>query len=111
VVAEIEAAWAQPQADWTRRRLLVVRLIAQHELTVAEIMRVADISRQTLFTYRDKVVVGGVSGLLTRGKAPGNQPALNSPEFFPEEGVEDETNETTPRSGSRGVANSSGTKR
>jgi hypothetical protein len=31
VVAQIEAAWAQPQAEWARRRLLVVRLIAQHE--------------------------------------------------------------------------------
>ncbi len=45
--------------DWARRRLLVVRLIAQHELTVAEIMKVADVSRQTVFTYRDKVVAGG----------------------------------------------------
>ncbi len=65
-MAEIEAAWAQPQADWARRRLLVVRLIAQHELTVAEIMRIADVSRQTVFTYRDKVVTGGVAGLLKR---------------------------------------------
>ena len=76
VVAEIEAAWAQPQADWARRRLLVVRLIAQHEPTVAEIMKVADVSRQTVFTYRDKVVAGGVSALLKRGKAPGNRPVV-----------------------------------
>lgn len=75
-MTEIEAAWAQPQADWARRRLLVVRLIAQHELTVAEIMRVADVSRQTVFTYRDKVVAGGVARLLERGKAPGNRPAV-----------------------------------
>lgn len=73
VVAEIEAAWGKPQPDWARRRLLVVRLIAQHELTVAEIMRVADVSRQTVFTYRDKVVAGGVAELLQRGKAPGNR--------------------------------------
>ncbi len=66
LVAEIEAAWVQPQEDWARRRLLVVRLIAQHELTVAEIMRIADVSRQTVFTYRDKVVTGGVAGLLKR---------------------------------------------
>lgn len=76
LVREIEAAWAQPQPDWARRRLLVVRLIAQHELTVAEIMRVADVSRQTVFTYRDKVVAGGVAGLLARGKAPGNRPVV-----------------------------------
>ena len=33
LVKEIEAAWERPQADWARQRLLVVRLIAQHELT------------------------------------------------------------------------------
>ena len=56
--------------------MLVVRLIAQHELTVAEIMKVADVSRQTVFTYRDKVVAGGVAQLLARGKAPGNRPVV-----------------------------------
>lgn len=76
VVAEIEAAWAQPQEERARRRLLVVRLIAQHELTVAEIMRVADVCRQTVFVYRDKVVAEGVAGLLRRGKAPGKPPAV-----------------------------------
>jgi transposase len=39
-------------------------------------MRVADVSRQTVFTYRDKVVSGGVAGLLARGKAPGNRPLV-----------------------------------
>ena len=76
LVAEIEVAWAQAQPDWARRRLLVVRLIAQHELTVAEIMRVADVSRQTVFTYRDKVVAAGVAGLLQRGRAPGKRPLV-----------------------------------
>jgi transposase len=76
VVAAIETAWAQPQPGWARRRLLVVRLIAQHELTVAEIMRMADVSRQSVFTYRDKVVTGGVARLLERGKAPGNRPVV-----------------------------------
>lgn len=76
VVAEIETAWAQPQEDRARRRLLVVRLIAQHEMTVAQIMKVADVSRQTVFTYRDKVMAGGVAGLLHRGKAPGKRPLV-----------------------------------
>lgn len=76
VVAEVQAAWAQPQPEWARRRLLVVRLIAQHELTVAQIMRAADVCRQTVFVYRDKVVVGGVAELLRRGQAPGAQPAV-----------------------------------
>jgi transposase len=75
-VAEIEAAWAQPQPDWARRRLLVVRLIAQHELTVAQIQQVADVSRQTVFTYRDKLVAGGVAGLLQRKWAGARQPLV-----------------------------------
>lgn len=66
VTKQIETAWRQPQEDWARRRLLVVRLIAQHELTVAQIVKVAGVSRQTVFTYRDKVVAQGVPGLLQR---------------------------------------------
>lgn len=45
LLAEIETAWAQSHPDWARRRRLVLRLIAQHELTVAQIMRVADVCR------------------------------------------------------------------
>jgi transposase len=55
---------------------LVVRLIARHELTVAQIMKVADVSRQTVFTYRDTVVSGGVEALLMRGSAPGRRPTV-----------------------------------
>ena len=76
VVAEIEAAWAQAQPEWARRRLLVVRLIAQHELTAVQIMRVAQVCRQTVFVYRDKVVDGGVAELLRRERAPGREPAV-----------------------------------
>lgn len=76
LAGEIEAAWAKPQEEWARRRLLVVRLIAQHELTVAQIMRVADVSRQTVFTYRDTLVAGGVAALLTRRWAPGRVPTV-----------------------------------
>lgn len=75
-VAEIEAAWARPQPGWARRRLQVVRLIAQHELSVAQIMRVVDVSRQTVFTYRDLVVAGGVVALLQRRHAGGRTPAV-----------------------------------
>ena len=76
LVAEIEAAWAEPQVEWARRRLLVVRLIAQHELTVAQIMRVAEVSRQSVFVYRDKVVAGGVAGLLERKYGGGPRAAV-----------------------------------
>lgn len=76
LVTAIELAWAQPQEAWARRRLLVVRLIAQHELTVEQISRVAEVSRQTVFTYRDTLVAGGVPALLTRKWAPGRIPTV-----------------------------------
>lgn len=76
LVTEIEAAWARPQEAWARRRLLVVRLIAQHELTVAQLARVAEVSRQTVFTYRDTLLAGGVAALLTRKRAPGRRPTV-----------------------------------
>jgi len=41
LVLQIEHAWSQTHPDWIRKRLLVVRLIAQHQHTVAEIMRIA----------------------------------------------------------------------
>ena len=75
-MAEIEAAWAEPRVAWARRRLLVVRLIAQHELTVAQIMRVAEVSRQSVFVYRDRVVAGGVAGLLERKYGGGPRAAV-----------------------------------
>ncbi len=66
-----EVEWVKPQPEsWARKRLLVVRLIAQHEPTVAQIMRVVDVSRQTVFTYRDTVMTGGVEALLARSWAP-----------------------------------------
>jgi hypothetical protein len=43
LVEEIERAWAEPQSAWAKSRLLAVRLIAQHEHTVAEIMKVAGV--------------------------------------------------------------------
>lgn len=76
VTKQIETAWGEPQADWARQRLLVVRLIAQHELTAAQIMKVAGVSRQTVFTYRDKVVAHGVAGLLRREWKGARQPAV-----------------------------------
>src|SRR5450756_1094300 len=76
LVKQIETAWAEPQPEWARQRLRVVRLIAQHELTAAEIMRVADVSRQTVFTYRDTLVAEGVTGLLRRKWKGARQPAV-----------------------------------
>ena len=69
LVQQIEHAWNQSHPDWIRKRLLVVRLIAQHQHTVAEIMRIAGVSRQTVFTYRDKLVGEGLEALLKRSWA------------------------------------------
>jgi len=79
MVKAIEAAWARPQEDWARQRLLVVRLIAQHELTTEQIAKVAGVSRKSVFNYRDKVERGGVAELLTRDWAGGRTPAVRGP--------------------------------
>ena len=76
LVKEIEAAWAQPQEDWARKRLLVVRLIAQHELRTDQIAKVAGVSRKSVFNYRDLVVSGGVTALLKRDWAGGPTPVV-----------------------------------
>jgi hypothetical protein len=76
IVGQIEEAWKLPQEDWARKRLLVVRLIAQHEHTVAEIMKIAAVCRQTVFTYRDKVLTEGVKGLLKRDWNGARKPAV-----------------------------------
>jgi transposase len=78
LVREIEAAWAQPQAAWARQRLLVVRLIAQHELTSGQIARVADVSRKSVFNYRATVLRAGVAGLLKRDWAGGRTPVVRA---------------------------------
>lgn len=77
LVKEIEKAWEEPPADWARKRLLVVRLIALHQMSVAEIMEIAGVCRQTVFTYRDKVVGEGVGGLLKRDWAGARKPAVH----------------------------------
>lgn len=79
IVEQIEAAWRLPQEDWARKRLLVVRLISQHEHTVAGIMKIASVCRQTVFTYRDKVVAGGVKALLQRDWAGARRPTVRGP--------------------------------
>lgn len=84
LVARIEEAWNRPQPDWARKRLLVVRLIAQHQHSVVQIMEISGVCRQTVFTYRDKVVADGVEELLKRQWAGARAPAVtgkNAEEF------------------------------
>lgn len=77
LVTQIEDAWKQTHPDWARKRLLVVRLIAQHHHTVAEITEIAGVSRQTVFTYRDTLVEDGLEALLTRQWAGARTPAVH----------------------------------
>ena len=79
IVEQIEEAWGKPQPDWARKRLLVVRLIAQHEHTVAKIMKIAGVCRQTVFTYRDRVSAGGVKALLHRDWNGARKPTVRGP--------------------------------
>lgn len=77
LVLQIENVWNQTHPDWIRKRLLVVRLIAQHQHTVAAVMRIAGVSRQTVFTYRDKLVGEGLDALLKRSWAGARKPAID----------------------------------
>jgi transposase len=76
LVMQIEEAWHKPQLDWCRKRLLVVRLISEHQHSIAQIMEIAGVSRQSIFNYRDKVVTEGVEGLLKREWAGARQPVV-----------------------------------
>ena len=78
IVAQVFEAAAGEHPPWARKRLNVAMLLAQRVLTVAEIMEAAGVSRQTVFTYRDKLLKGGVTALLRRRKPPG-RPKRNPP--------------------------------
>lgn len=80
LAAQIERAWGRRDLeDWQRKRLLVVRLIAQHRLDAKAIAEVAGVSRASVFNYRDKLMAGGVKGLLSRDWAGARKPAVRGP--------------------------------
>jgi transposase len=74
--AELEAAWREHTAPWARQRLLVLRLVAQHELNAEQIAQAAGVARSTVFRYLDLFLAGGVTGLLTRQHAGGKTPVI-----------------------------------
>jgi transposase len=76
IVAELSAAAARPQPAWAGERLLVLRLIAQHELSAAQIAEAVGVSRATVFNYLDTVETQGVAALLKRGHSGGPEPTL-----------------------------------
>ena len=71
VIGEIMTARSEPHPPWAKKRLAVAVLLAQRMTTVAQIMEVAKVSRQTVFTYRDKLKRGGIAELLFRRKPSG----------------------------------------
>jgi transposase len=75
-VAELEAAWRERTEPWARQRLLVLRLIAQHELNAEQIAEAAGVARSTVFRYLDTFTAEGVAGLLVRKHAGGKTPVL-----------------------------------
>jgi len=79
LVDQIEDAWQQSHPDWARKRLLVVRLVAQHQSTIADIMRIAGVCRQTVINYRNKVVAEGVESLLKRDWDGARKPIVHGP--------------------------------
>src|SRR5664279_3924845 len=75
-LAELDAAWDQAHPDWARRRLQVVRLVAQHELSAAQIAAATGVSRASVFNYLAAFAHGGVAGLLQRGHSGGPKPTV-----------------------------------
>ena len=76
VVVQIESAWRQPQPDWARQRLLVVRLIAQHEMTVAQIriLFLADQSLTSVNRFSTTALAPVVAGVVAVARHPSAAP-------------------------------------
>lgn len=76
--AEVEGAWRQEKGVKERQRLLVIRLVAQHELNAAQIAEAAGVGRATVFRYLDKFLGGGVAGLLEREYKGGGRATMDA---------------------------------
>lgn len=74
--AELEPAWREHTEAWARQRLLVIRLVAQHELSAERIAAAAGVNRSTVFRYLDNFQAGGVAQLLHRDYTGGKEPTL-----------------------------------
>lgn len=72
---QLQEAWEQKQPEWARQRLLVIRLVAQHQLSAEQIAEVAGIGRTTVFRYLDTFLSKGIEGLLKR-RYKGKKPTL-----------------------------------
>jgi transposase len=75
-VKELETAWREHTEAWARQRLMVLKLVAQHELSAEQIAEAVGVGRSSVFRYLDKFVAGGVAALLTRDYKGGPTPTL-----------------------------------
>lgn len=73
---ELEEAWRTRKKAWERERLMVMRLVAQHELSAAKIGKAVGVSRATVFRYMGRFLEGGVAALLHREHKGGKTPTL-----------------------------------
>ncbi|MDP1581567.1 MAG: IS630 family transposase [Candidatus Didemnitutus sp.] len=78
--AELAAGWREHAGAWARQRLMVMKLVAQHELSAAQIAEAVGVGRSTVFRYLDKFLEGGVKGLLHREHKGGPVPTLQGAE-------------------------------
>jgi transposase len=78
---ELAAAWKEHTEPWARQRLLVLRLVAQHELNAGQIAAAAGVGRATVFRYLDKFQREGIAGLLRREHKGGQEPTLAGADY------------------------------
>jgi transposase len=63
-VKELKEVWRQKHDERSRKRLQVIRLVAQHELNAGQIAQATGMHRCTVFRYIDSYMQGGVEQLL-----------------------------------------------
>jgi len=64
LIEELEQAWECEHDERERKKLQVIRLVAQHELTAKQIGEAVGVCRASVFEYIKKFTEGGVAGLL-----------------------------------------------
>ena len=74
--AALSVAWKEHTEAWARQRLMVMKLVEQHELSAGQIAEAMGVGRSTVFRHLDKFMVGGVEGLLGREYKGGPVPTL-----------------------------------
>jgi transposase len=75
-MSELAEAWRKHTEPWERQRLMVMKLVAQHELSAAKIGEAVGVGRATVFRYLESFLTGGVAGLLHREHKGGKAPTL-----------------------------------